>query len=108
MVLPFSDQAPAESTSCMTSAASHLQPEPMYVYDREFFVGLNKFWNLNAMWKAAYARLRYDASFEVVMHVRDLAQLGKISEQQMRQWVNRQSDHSGYTLLHQVHFVCST
>jgi hypothetical protein len=104
MLLPLSDQPSAESTG-HTSAATYLQPEPTYVYDTEFVVGLDKFWNLDAMWEAAYVRLRHDASFEVVTHVRDLAKAGEISEVQMRHWVNRQSDNSGYTLLHQVHLV---
>ena len=60
------------------------------------------FWSLDAMWETAYSRARYDASIDVVLNVRDLADTGIISKEEMMQWVNRQSPGSGYTILHQV------
>ncbi len=54
------------------------------------------------MWETAYSRARYDASIDVVLNVRDLADTGIISKEQMMQWVNHQSPGSGYTILHQV------
>ena len=60
------------------------------------------FWNLDAMWQAAYSRARNDGSIDIVLHVKELAHACKISKQDMARWVNRQTVSSGYTLLHQV------
>jgi hypothetical protein len=100
----LSHDAEVESLAvAMSSAASVLQPaRPVLVYSGEFFVGISMFWNLDAMWQAAYSRARHDGSIEVVLHVKELAREGKISEQDMAHWVNRQNVGSGYTLLHQV------
>ena len=107
MVLPFSNEAFVAGKISAADVASHasqseFKKKPVYVYNGDFFEGLSMFWNLDAMWKAAYARARHDASIDIVLHVRDLARTGQISESQMHQWVNRQSPSSGYTLLHQV------
>ncbi len=100
----LSHAAEAESLAvAMSSAASFLQPaRPVHVYSGEFFEGLSMFWNLDAMWQAAYSRARRDGSIDVVLHVKELAHACKISKQDMAHWVNRQNVGSGYTLLHQV------
>jgi hypothetical protein len=75
------------------------------VFSGDFSSRRASFWSLDAMWEAAYSSARLDASIDVVLNVRDLAAAGKISKEQMIQWVNRQNASSGYTLLHQVHRV---
>jgi hypothetical protein len=107
MVLPFSNEAFVAGKISAADVASHesqseVRGKPVFVYNGDFFEGRSMFWNLDAVWKAAYAHARHDASVDIVLHVRNLARTGQISESQMHQWVNRQSPSSGCTLLHQV------
>ena len=98
LLLPYSAHACAAGSGADVSHGQ--QYGPVFVYSEEFRPSM--FWNLDAMWEAAYARARHDASIDFVLHVGDLAREGRISREQMRQWVNRQKASSGYTLLHQV------
>ena len=91
--------------AAMVLPTSGIQAEPLCVYSGDFSPRLASFLSLDAMWEAAYSSARLDASIDVVLNVRDLAAAGKISKEQMIQWVNRQNPSSGYTLLHQVHRV---
>jgi len=100
MLLPFSSHARVAGAG-RDALHEQQQEGPVFVYSDAF--GPSMFWNLDAMWEAAYSRARHDASFDFVLHVNDLACAGRISRTQMRQWVNRQKASSGYTLLHQVH-----
>lgn len=86
----------------MLLPVTSIQIGPLFVHSGSLSLRRATFWNLDAMWETAYSRANCDETIEIVFNVRDLADSGIISTEQMTQWVSRRSPQNGSTLLDQV------